>query len=110
MANQLLIRHTPFASLGQVDSVDGRLSEFSLSVTTTLKDPYRLQTVTFKLSLKVKKTQIRKEKLKVTYSGTLVIAFLAAENENRQLGDFPQANFDYVPERFLLSVGTKSIT
>ena len=44
------------------------------------------------------------------YSGTLVIAFLAAENENRQLGDLPQADFDYVPERFLLSVRTKSIT
>ena len=30
-----------------------------------------------------------------------MIAFLAAENENRQLGDLPQADFDYVPERFL---------
>ena len=40
IANQLLIRHTPFASLGQVDSVDGRLSEFSLSVTTKIPIDY----------------------------------------------------------------------
>ena len=35
------------------------------------------------------KTNIRKEKPKVTYSMTLVMAFLVAENENRQLEDFP---------------------
>ena len=43
-------------------------------------------------------------------SVALVMAFLAAENENRQLKDFPQADFDRIPERFLLSVGTNSIT
>ena len=32
-----------------------------------------------------------------------------AEKENRQLEDLPQADFGYVPERFLLSVTTKSI-
>ena len=34
----------------------------------------------------------------------LVIAFLAAENESRQLEDLPQADFGSVPERILLSV------
>ena len=32
------------------------------------------------------------------------MAFLAAENESRQLEDLPQADFGSVPERFLLSV------
>ena len=45
------------------------------------------------------KYEIRKEKPKVTY---LVMAFPAAENENRQLEDLPQADFCRVPERFLL--------
>ena len=36
----------------------------------------------------------------------LVIAFLAAKNENRQLEDLPQADFSRVPEIFLLSVRT----
>ena len=44
------------------------------------------------------------EKPKVTYSVALVLAFLAAENENRQLEDLPQADFCCVPWRFLLSV------
>ena len=43
-----------------------------------------------------------KLKPKVTYSVALVMAFLAAENENQQLEDFPQADFGGVPERFLL--------
>ena len=38
------------------------------------------------------------------------MAFLAAENENRQLEDLPQADCGRVPERFLLSVRTKSTT
>ena len=33
------------------------------------------------------------EKPKVTYSVALVLAFLAAKNENRQLEDLPQADF-----------------
>ena len=35
----------------------------------------------------------------------LVLAFLTAENENRQLEDLPLANFGRLPERLLLSVG-----
>ena len=67
--------------------------------------------MTFKLSLRGKETKlVRKEKPKVTKSVALVRAFLAAENENRQLEDLPQADFGRVPERFLLSVRTKSIT
>ena len=38
------------------------------------------------------------------------MAFLAAENKNHQLEDSQQADFGCVPERFLLSVRTKSIT
>ena len=40
----------------------------------------------------------------------VVMAFLAAENENQQLQDLPQADFGGVPERFLLSVRIHSIT
>ena len=46
----------------------------------------------------VNKTKIRKEKPKVTYSVALVMAFLAAGNENRRLEDLPQADFGRVPE------------
>ena len=38
------------------------------------------------------------------------MAFLASENENRQLEDLAQADCGRVPERFLLSIQTKSIT
>ena len=38
------------------------------------------------------------------------MSFFAAENENQQLKDLPPADFGGVPERFLLSVGTNSIT
>ena len=81
-----------------------------ITAAKTLKNLYFLQTVTSKLSYKGKKTNMRKEKLKITYSVALVMAFLAAENENRQLEDSPQADFGRVPERFLLSVRTKSMT
>ena len=40
----------------------------------------------------------------------LMMAFLATENENRQLEDLPQAGFGRVSERFLLLVRIKSIT
>ena len=92
-------------------SIQGRLSEFfRIMAAKTLKNPYRFKTVTFKRSWQGKKTKVRKEKPKVTYSVALVMAFLAAENENRQLEDSPQADFGRVPERFLLSVRTKSMT
>ena len=56
----------------------------------------------------MKKTKMQKEKAKVTYSVALVMAFLATESDNRQLEDLLQADFGCVPERFLLSVWTKS--
>ena len=37
----------------------------------------------------------------------LVLAFLSAENENRQLEDFSLADFGRIPERFFLSVNCK---
>ena len=40
-------------------------------------------------------------KLKVMYSVALVMAFLAAENKNRQLKDSPQADFDRVGKKLL---------
>ena len=46
--------------------------------------------------------------MKITYSVALVLAFLAAENENRQLEDL-LADFARLPERLNLSVRTKSI-
>ena len=39
----------------------------------------------------------------------MVLAFLAAENENRQLEDLPLADFSRLPERLFLSVRKKSI-
>ena len=60
IANQLLTRHSPFAPLDRVDewtvkplwfSIQGRLSELSwIEAAKTLKNPYRSQIVTFKLS------------------------------------------------------------
>ena len=50
-----------------------------------------------------------KDKPKVEYSMALALAFLTAENENRQLEDLPLADFGRLPERILLSVRTKSI-
>ena len=58
---------------------------------------------------KGKKTNLLKEKPKVAYSVALMLAFLSAENENRQLEDLPLADSGCLPERLLLSVRTKSI-
>ena len=71
----------------------------------TLTNPYHLQKVKFKLSKKRKKTSIRKEKPRVTYSVALVKAFLAAENENRQLEDLPQADLAVYLKDFLFRQG-----
>ena len=43
------------------------------------------------------------------YSVALVLAFLPAENENRQLEDLPLAYFGRLPERLLPSVRKKLI-
>ena len=55
------------------------------------------------------KTNKKKRKTEVTYSVALVLRFLAAENENRQLEDLPLADFGRLPDRLLLSVRIKSI-
>ena len=57
----------------------------------------------------MKKPIHKKKNPKVTHSVALMLAFLAAENENRQLEDLPLADFGHLPERLLLSVRTKSI-
>ena len=56
-----------------------------------------------------RKPKYGKKNRKIRYSIALVMAFLSAENENRQLKDLPLDNFGRVPEIFLLSVRTKSI-
>ena len=58
---------------------------------------------------KGKKTNLLKEKPKVAYSVALMLTFLSAESENRQLEDLPLADFGCLPERLLLPVRTKSI-
>ena len=57
----------------------------------------------------LKEEDIPKEKPKVVYSVALVLTFLSAENENRQLEDLPLADFGRLPESLLLSIRTKSI-
>ena len=90
--------------------ITSRLSELSRIMTAkTLKNPYRWQTVSSDSSQKGKGTNLLTGKLKVTYSVALVLAFLSAANENRQLEDLPLADFGHLPERLLLSVRTNSI-
>ena len=119
IANQLLIRHSPLAPLGQVDewaakpsrfSMQGSLSELSRTMAAkTLKKSVSLTDSAVQTFLKGEKTNTRKEKPKVTCSVALVLAFLVAGNENRQLKDLPLADFGRLPERLLLSVRTKSL-
>ena len=78
-------------------------------VAKTLKKSVLLTDSEVQTFLERKKTNILKEKPKVTYSVALVLAFLSAENENRQLEDLPLADFGRLPERLFLSVRTKSI-
>ena len=81
------------------------LSEFSrIMAAKTLENPYRWQRMSFKLSLKGKKTNILKEKPKIAYSVALVLTFLSSVEENRQLEDLPLADFGRLPERLLPSV------
>ena len=65
--------------------------------------------MTFKLSQKGKKTNILKEKPKVTCSVALGLAFLSAENENRHLEDLPLTDFGRLLEKPLQSVWTELI-
>ena len=68
IANQLLTSHSPFPPFGEVKewtakpspfSIQARLKELTrIMAARTLKNPYRLQTVTFKLFYKRKKTNI----------------------------------------------------
>ena len=108
-ANQLPTRHFRAMLMNELRNlyliIQGRLSEvFQIMVAKTPKNSISLRDSDVQTFLKGKKTKIRKEKPKVTYSVTLVMAFLAAENENRQLKGLPQADFGRVPERFLRSV------
>ena len=93
-ANQLLTRHFRATLMNELRNlyliIQGRLSEvFQIMVAKTPKNSISLRDSDVQTFLKGKKTKIRKEKPKVTYSVTLVMAFLAAENENRQLKGLP---------------------
>ena len=86
------------------------LSELSrIMAAKTLKNSVSLTDSEVQTFLEGEENQLLKEKLKVMYSVALVLAFLSAENENRQLEDLPLADFGRLPERLLLSVRTKSI-
>ena len=120
IVNQLLTRHLPFAPLGQVDeltakpsllSIRGCLLEFSLiKASKTLKKFVSLTDSAVHTFLERKENQTKKRKTESFVYSALVIVFLAVESENRLLKDLPQTAFGCVPERFLLSVRTKSIT
>ena len=75
----------------------------------TLKNLYHLQTDAKTFLERGRKLICEKKNREVTYLVALVMAFLAAEIENRQPEDLPQAYSGRVPERFLLSLRTKSI-
>ena len=90
--------------------MQGSLSELSrIMAAKTLKKSVSLTDSAVQTFLKGEKTNTRKQKPKVTYSVALVLAFLVAGNENRQLKDLPLADFGRLPERLLLSVRTKSL-
>ena len=81
--------------------MQGSLSELSrIMAAKTLKKSVSLTDSAVQTFLKgEKKTNIQKEKPKVTYSVPLVLAFFVAGNENRQLKDLPLADFGRLPER-----------
>ena len=75
-------------------SAQGSLSELSrIMAAKTLKKSVSLTDSEVQTFLEGEKTNIQKEKPKVTYSVALVLAFFATENENRQLEDSPPADF-----------------
>ena len=73
----------------------------SLSASTPSPSPLHLLPLPLPRGERQPKYEEKKWKLRIQYS---------AENENRQLEYLPQAAFGCVPERYLLSLRTKSIT
>ena len=61
--------------------------------TKTLKKSLSLKDSDVQTFLDEEENQYTRGKPKVAYSVALVMAFVAAVNENRQLEDFPQADF-----------------
>ena len=59
----------------------------------TLKKSLSLKDSDVQTFLDEEENQYTRGKPKVAYSVALVMAFVAAVNENRQLEDFPQADF-----------------
>ena len=111
ITNQLLTRHSPFAPLGQNEpfSIQGRLSEFFriwLLKHWKILVAYRRWRSNFPRRGRKPNHGKKTESYVFSCFGN---GIFQAEKENRQLEDLPQADFGYVPERFLLSVTTKSI-
>ena len=75
----------------------------------TLKKSLSLKDSDVQTFLDEEENQYTRGKPKFPYSVALVMAFVAAVNENRQLEDFPQADFGRYRKYFFLSVRTKSI-
>ena len=63
----------------------------------------------FNISRRWRKPKYEKTNRKLHIQWLWLIAFLAAENKNRQPEVLSQARFGPVPDRFLLSVRTKSV-
>ena len=102
IANQLLTRLSPLAPLTEVDvwaakpssfSIQGRLSKFFGF--WLLK--YWKILITYKQRRSNFSRQKRKPRYEKKNSVALEMAFLVAENENRQLEDLLQADFGPVP-------------
>ena len=95
-ANQLLTRHPPFAPFGQEDkrtantslfSIQGRLSDFFRIIVKNTEKSVSLSDSGVQAFLEGEENQNTERKTKVTNSVALVIKFLGAENEIRQLED-----------------------
>ena len=111
IANQLLTRHLPLAPLGQVNEWTAKSSRFSIQVVCRrFLELWRLKHWKIRIAdsevqtfFEGEENQCTKRKPKITYSLALVLAFLSAESENRQLEDLSLADFGLVSERLLLS-------
>ena len=102
------MRHSPFATLGQVDEwLEQRFLLPWLFVEILLDGLWLLKHWIIRIAYKHWSSNFPKGGMDENQN--TVIAFLAAEKKNGQLEDLPQADFGRVPEKFLLSVRTKAI-
>ena len=87
------------AKLDRCQLIQGRLSDFLwLWLLKAQKKFVFPKDSVVQNFVKAEVKQIRKQKLKATYTVALVTVFLAAESENRQLEDLPRADIGRVYE------------